>query len=114
MTRSGCGAVAQAADLSHLHLYLPHHRGWKGVFRAGVRLSAKAAETKNPASISAGLTIPISRCWRTGWPIWDEAEDNLVFASGMAAISTTLWAYARPGTVISPFGAGLRRHGACC
>ena len=32
--------------------------------------------------------------------IWDEAEGSLVFASGMAAISTTLWAYARPGTAI--------------
>jgi methionine-gamma-lyase len=32
--------------------------------------------------------------------IWDQAEASLVFASGMAAISTTLWAYARPGTVI--------------
>jgi methionine-gamma-lyase len=32
--------------------------------------------------------------------IWDQAEASLVFASGMAAISTTLWAYARPGMVI--------------
>src|SRR5271166_4064893 len=32
--------------------------------------------------------------------IWDQAQASLVFASGMAAISTTLWAYARPGTVI--------------
>ncbi len=32
--------------------------------------------------------------------IWDEAEASLVFASGMAAISTTLWAYLRPGDVI--------------
>jgi len=32
--------------------------------------------------------------------IWDAAEGSLVFASGMAAISTTLWAYARPGTAI--------------
>ena len=32
--------------------------------------------------------------------IWDQAEASLVFASGMAAISTTLWAYARPGTVV--------------
>src|SRR3984893_10637843 len=31
---------------------------------------------------------------------WDQAEASLVFASGMAAISTTLWAFARPGTVI--------------
>lgn len=32
--------------------------------------------------------------------IWDQAEASLVFASGMAAISTSLWAYARPNTVI--------------
>ena len=32
--------------------------------------------------------------------IWDKAEKALVFASGMAAISTTLWAYLRPGGVI--------------
>jgi cystathionine beta-lyase/cystathionine gamma-synthase len=32
--------------------------------------------------------------------IWDQAEASLLFASGMAAISTTLWAYARPGSVI--------------
>ena len=36
--------------------------------------------------------------------IWDQAEASLVFASGMAAISTTLWAYARPGTVIIHWG----------
>lgn len=32
--------------------------------------------------------------------IWDEAEASLSFASGMAAISTTLWGYCRPGDVI--------------
>lgn len=32
--------------------------------------------------------------------IWDEAEASLGFASGMAAISTTLLAYLRPGDVI--------------
>jgi methionine-gamma-lyase len=32
--------------------------------------------------------------------IWDEAEASLVFASGMAAISTTLWSHVRPGTVL--------------
>ena len=32
--------------------------------------------------------------------LWDAAEGNLTFASGMAAISTSLWAFARPGTVI--------------
>ena len=32
--------------------------------------------------------------------LWDEAEMAAVFSSGMAAISTTLWAYVRPGDVI--------------
>ena len=32
--------------------------------------------------------------------LWDNGEDALVFGSGMAAISTALWAYARPGSVI--------------
>jgi methionine-gamma-lyase len=32
--------------------------------------------------------------------IWDEADASLGFASGMAAISTTLWAYVRPNDII--------------
>ena len=32
--------------------------------------------------------------------VWDKAEKSLVFASGMAAISTALWAFCRPGGVI--------------
>ncbi len=32
--------------------------------------------------------------------VWEKAEKSLVFASGMAAISTALWAYCRPGGVI--------------
>ena len=32
--------------------------------------------------------------------VWDETEASLAFASGMAAISTALWAYLRPGDVI--------------
>jgi methionine-gamma-lyase len=32
--------------------------------------------------------------------IWDQAETSLAFASGMAAISTCLWAYLRPGDVL--------------
>ncbi len=29
--------------------------------------------------------------------LWDDAEDGLVFASGMAAIATTILSFARPG-----------------
>jgi methionine-gamma-lyase len=32
--------------------------------------------------------------------LWDQAEDCALFDSGMAAISTTLWAYLRPGSVL--------------
>lgn len=32
--------------------------------------------------------------------VWDRAEKSLAFASGMAAISTALWAFCRPGGVI--------------
>ncbi|GJL96031.1 MAG: methionine gamma-lyase [Hyphococcus sp.] len=32
--------------------------------------------------------------------VWDKAEQSLVFSSGMAAISTSLWAYLRPGDVL--------------
>ena len=32
--------------------------------------------------------------------LWDESESSLAFASGMAAISTALWAYLRPGDII--------------
>lgn len=32
--------------------------------------------------------------------VWDNAEKSLVFASGMAAISTSLWAFLRPGSIL--------------
>ncbi len=32
--------------------------------------------------------------------VWDDAEDGALFESGMAAITTMLWAYLRPGDVL--------------
>jgi methionine-gamma-lyase len=32
--------------------------------------------------------------------LWDDAETSILFKSGMAAITTTLWAYLRPGDVL--------------
>jgi len=32
--------------------------------------------------------------------LWDEAEEGALFESGMAAITTTLWSYLRPGDVL--------------
>ncbi len=55
---------------------------------------------EEPGLIYSRINNPDLEMLEDRLAIWDEAEDNLVFASGMAAISTTLWAYARPGTAI--------------
>src|SRR3954452_11932441 len=55
---------------------------------------------EEPGLIYSRLNNPDLEMLEDRLAIWDQAEASLVFASGMAAISTTLWAYARPGTVI--------------
>ena len=55
---------------------------------------------EEPGLIYSRINNPDLEMLEDRLAIWDEAEDNLTFASGMAAISTTLWAYARPGSVI--------------
>ena len=55
---------------------------------------------EEPGLIYSRINNPDLEMLEDRLAIWDEAEANLTFASGMAAISTTLWAYARPGTVI--------------
>jgi methionine-gamma-lyase len=55
---------------------------------------------EEPGLIYSRINNPDLEMLEDRLAIWDQAEANLVFASGMAAISTTLWAYARPGTVI--------------
>jgi len=55
---------------------------------------------EGPGLIYSRINNPDLEMLEDRLAIWDQAEASLVFASGMAAISTTLWAYARPGTVI--------------
>ena len=55
---------------------------------------------EEPGLIYSRINNPDLEMLEDRLAIWDEAEGRLVFASGMAAISTTLWAYARPGTAI--------------
>ncbi|HRC87941.1 MAG TPA: PLP-dependent transferase, partial [Thermoanaerobaculia bacterium] len=55
---------------------------------------------EQPGLIYSRINNPDLEMLEDRLAIWDKAEASLVFASGMAAISTTLWAYARPGTVI--------------
>jgi methionine-gamma-lyase len=55
---------------------------------------------EEPGLIYSRINNPDLEMLEDRLAIWDEAEANLAFASGMAAISTSLWAYARPGTTI--------------
>ena len=55
---------------------------------------------EEPGLIYSRINNPDLQILEDRLAIWDEAENNLSFASGMAAISTSLWAYARPGSVI--------------
>ena len=55
---------------------------------------------EEPGLIYSRINNPDLEMLEDRLAIWDQAEASLVFASGMAAISTTLWAHARPGTLI--------------
>ena len=71
----------------------------KEFFELAYGLRAKRPN-EEPGLIYSRINNPDLEMLEDRLAIWDEAEDNLVFASGMAAISTTLWAYARPGSAI--------------
>ena len=53
---------------------------------------------EEPGLIYSRINNPDLEMLEDRLAIWDQAEASLVFASGMAAISTTLWAYARPSS----------------
>lgn len=58
------------------------------------------APEEEPGLIYSRFNNPDLEVLEDRLALWDGAEDALVFGSGMAAISTALWAFARPGTVI--------------
>lgn len=60
----------------------------------------KNRPNEEPGLIYSRINNPDLEMLEDRLAIWDEAESCLVFASGMAAISTTLWAYTRPDTVV--------------
>src|SRR6478672_2741420 len=60
----------------------------------------KKRPNEEPGLIYSRINNPDLEMLEDRLAIWDEAEGSLVFAPGMAAISTTLWAYARPGSAI--------------
>jgi len=62
---------------------------------------------EEPGLIYSRLNTPDLEMLEDRLAIWDEAEGSLVFASGMAAISSTLWALFAPRHSDCPFRTGL-------
>ncbi len=55
---------------------------------------------EEPGLIYSRLNNPDLEILEDRLTLWDGAEDGLVFSSGMAAISTTVLSFARPGDVV--------------
>ena len=60
----------------------------------------EAREGETPGLIYSRLNNPDLEILEQRLTLWDNAESGLVFASGMAAITTTMLTFLRPGTVL--------------
>ncbi len=69
-------------------------------FFASIQGRRKLGPDEEPGLIYSRFNNPNLEVVEDRLALWDEAETSLAFASGMAAISTALWAYLRPGDVI--------------
>ena len=97
---SSVGRIAQAADFPDLDIRVQDGAGRQGFFRLSPRAAASRSRVNPPASSTRASTIPISKCSRIAWRLWEEGETAAVFSSGMSAISTVIWTHVRPGDVI--------------
>ena len=75
-------------------------RGGQGVLRAGLRPAGAAEPGEEMGLIYSRLNNPDLEILEDRLALWDEAEACAVFASGMAAITTSLLAFLRPGDVL--------------
>jgi len=69
-------------------------------FFATIQGRRKLGPDEEPGLIYSRFNNPNLELVEDRLALWDEAETSLLFASGMAAISTALFAYLRPGDVI--------------
>jgi len=69
-------------------------------FFATIQGRRKLGPDEEPGLIYSRFNNPNLEVVEDRLALWDEAETSLLFASGMAAISTALLAYLRPGDVI--------------
>lgn len=60
----------------------------------------KARPHEDPGLIYSRINNPDFEVLEDRLALWESAEDALSFSSGMAAISTSLWTFLRPGDVI--------------
>ncbi len=69
-------------------------------FFATIQGRRKLGPDEEPGLVYSRFNNPNLEVLEDRLALWDEAEASLAFASGMAAISTCLWAYLRPGDVV--------------
>ena len=69
-------------------------------FFATMQGRRKLGPDEEPGLVYSRFNNPNLEVLEDRLAIWDGAEASLAFASGMAAISTCLWAYLRPGDVV--------------
>ena len=69
-------------------------------FFAAMQGRRKLGPDEEPGLVYSRFNNPNLEVVEDRLALWDKAEASLAFASGMAAISTCLWAYLRPGDVV--------------
>ncbi len=69
-------------------------------FFAAMQGRRKLGPDEEPGLVYSRFNNPNLEVLEDRLALWDEAEASLAFASGMAAISTCLWAYLRPGDIV--------------
>jgi methionine-gamma-lyase len=69
-------------------------------FFAAMQGRRKLGPDEEPGLVYSRFNNPNLEVLEDRLALWDEAQASLAFASGMAAISTCLWAYVRPGDVV--------------
>jgi methionine-gamma-lyase len=69
-------------------------------FFAAMQGRRKLGPGEEPGLVYSRFNNPNLEVLEDRLALWDGAEASLAFASGMAAISTALWAYLRPGDIV--------------
>lgn len=69
-------------------------------FFAEMQGRRKLGPDQEPGLVYSRFNNPNLEVLEDRLALWDDAEASLAFASGMAAISTCLWAFLRPGDVV--------------